>query len=490
MSFCFARIVSFRPKTIGIDSKKSQKMNSNRYDIQNVSNISPLASDDEYDGNDFMDYSQELLSTGTLNIDETLEINKHLTAIPGISSYFELQSGNSTFIDFSVDSKPIGLSFSLDKPLVSSEFVAISIFCIPNYSIEEDFISQIERKKVKRIDYLDFSFRLVYIGNINLSYNTDNQQFGSEQNIPIKTAIFNGEYCITLTNHYEKLKQGHYILYLSINESEGKYDAAISAIQIQSLKVTYQVLQEVEATAVIPGSSISSKIHPGEYVYYRLVLIEKSKAIRISVRPSKAKTINQSETLDNVLDVFVTNKFCGLYPVSKESAVWSTRCHLHPLLEILPGDVKLALNEDDVASNTFIIAVYADPETVLSEISYNILVEIVDSTPLTSYSLSDFQKLKNRHSKFCYQCNNVQIQPNQFSYFSIDFDPTERSEIVVMMNLLRSSANRLAPMYEAFHDIDELKQKLNIGSSFLQGVVCESVHLFEVLDKVSFLPVP
>jgi hypothetical protein len=470
------------------------------YDIQNVSNISPLASDDEFDGNDFLDYSHEMLSIGGTNADDTQDIKRYLAyGTQSVSNYVELQLSHSTFVDCATDSKPVGLTFSLDKELISSEFIAISIFCIPNCTTEEDFISRVEKKRVKGLDYLNLAFRLVYLGGNNLSYNTEHQNINSEAGIPINAAVYNGEYCLTLANRSERLKQGQYVLYLSVvnNENEVGY----SAVHIQTLRITYNISNEVDATSVVPGSPTQGKLAAGEVKYFRFVFIENSKAIRISLKAPKkdSNTLTKRSSIrsypssldtETNLDLFVTNKFCGLYPVTKETAVWSTRDN-NKVVEILPTEVKLANNQDDIASNTFIICVSGsnkenfDLETQL-EMSFELLVEITDYHPLIHNSLNDFKSIRNSSATSNqYYSNSNTMKCGEMMSFSLEFDPTERVQIAVVLNLLKSSLHRSPAVYETFRDIPELRQKKEIVDSLISGVSCESTHVLEMLSSLT-----
>jgi hypothetical protein len=606
---------------------------SSRYDLpaMNLSNISPLASDDELEnenedneGNDdsennddFFDssyYNHEMLSVAESARELPASNNENGLPLPlteTSNNYIELSTSNSTFIDCEVGSKPLNLSFTLDNTLDSSEFIAISIYCIPNCRIEDDFIANIEKKRILSYDFVNLSFRLIYFGNITDPNITMPHSSSSSSTavIPLKSSVFNGEYCLTLANRSEKLKKGVYLLNVTAIDNNVTVASTVGSggevfwlnkreydtkIHIQTLKINFSICKEVEATAIIANSPITGKIlrrkrrkrgvargvigaEGGEYLYYRFVMIEKGKTLRFKVNPCKKKekekeSVPSQQHLNNSnnkmvrfnnssstssssavqkvedeeidLSLFISNKYCGLFPVSKETAVWSSHHTVnHQILEILPNDIYLSSQSDDVASNTFIIGVYCnesssqveernghslmtieeenddsflfgedherekeDREEDFEEIPFEFMIEVLDDQPITAFSaipssssviaggsgIGVFSSVKNnmKSSPSNYHCHNIQLSFNQFQHFSVEIDPTESSlQTLVSVQLLKNNA-RIPPLYERYLNIQDFKkQKINSFSSshFIQGISSELPLLHDIIEKVFFV---
>lgn len=467
----------------------------NRYDPSNFSTISPLQSDDEFDGNDLLDYTEEVLSTGSYHTEEG-EISKAaLFSATSIPTYIDLQPSHSSYVDCEVGGKLIAVTFTLEKALHSNEFIGIRIECLPNCTFQTDFISHIEPKKMKGRDFLDLSLRLIYGGKLSSESTGFRNHRQSQPAIPIKVAVFNGEYCITVSNRTDRLQEGSYILWISAPAPEANREAEYSSIQIQTLKLNLKVVEEVDATAIVANSLINGIVGTGNQVFYRFVVSERNKVVRCSVRTISNK-LQRSHSADayalpaseGVVDLFVTNRFSGLSPVTRETAIWTTDYQINHAVEILPNDINLAQNIDEVGSDTFIIAVYANPEyNISTEVSFEMIIEVEDHKPIFHFPLFDVTSNKDVGGSVLQQSLECLSLPfNEYNFFSIEFDPTERESIAISLNILRPNVSRVPSLWEKHQNISQLRTEKNLANyNYLPGVCPEMTLFQDVVEKVS-----
>ncbi len=453
----------------------------NEDDHFNFSNLSPLQSDDEFDGNDLLDYTEEILSTGSYCTDEndSKRIQFSLTTIP---SYVELQSEHSTYVDCEIEGKIVAVTFNLEKDLGSNEFVAIKVECLPNCTFQNDFFSHVEQKRVKGRDFLDLSLRLVYMGPTGSQTGRLSDGF-AQHSIPIKVNAFNGEYCITVVNRTERLLKGSYILWISAVPLDVK-EAQFSTIQIQTLKINLRIEEEVDATSVMPNSRVSGTVLPGNTVFYRFMLGERNKLIRCSV--NHLDNIKNTDT-DEILDIFITNRFCGLFPVNRDTAIWTSDYQVNRIVEILPDDVNLSQDPDEGGSDAFIVAVSANPEYLHTEnqILYELSIEIEDYQPVIQINSNHMMDTPDNNGQQSIESHTLTL--NEYSYFSIEFDPTEQDSIAFSCNVLRPHVSRVPSLAEKYRNITDLRCQKMLSSEFLTGVSAEK-HLFQdIVRKVQFV---
>ena len=324
-------------------------------------------------------------------LNELEEATSKLQSIYSSTRNFPLSSENSLFVDVESGGRDIRADFELSTDLNDREVLTLKVFCLPSFVMEEDIVCNLSKLRTPGIDFLPLQFRLVYRGvdppedRDPCKIHTDDERHrragggtsstvtSDEENsvrIAIKPILFNGEYCITLTNSTHPLKLGYYSLYVNAAENidDPLYAQRDDDMQIQSIQISYHLYPMVTATAISANTLIQDRIaqHHG-MKFYRFVLTDPKKYVKFSLKPIVSSTGGvvgswntsmQREDQDFDLDMFITNQFDGLVPADKENYRWASfsatntscsslanaKCNKRTVsvIEVLPTDPNLS----------------------------------------------------------------------------------------------------------------------------------------------------
>ncbi len=206
----------------------------------------------------------------------------------------------------------------------NDDILALTITCIPNAVWKEDGLI-LEREKVQGVDFqlLEFSF-----------YNSDSD---SGFKLPVKAALYNAEYCITLSKAHG-LRGGQWLLRVQLSDQASK-DA------VQTVRVSYNIQTAVRAVPVEVDKPVCDEVYANEFKYYRFVLQDPSKVFSVSCRAlgDDDKSSREFGAASSDPDLYVSNRHEGLVGVSRESAqhVWRSTSAGSDRVDIFPDDMHL-----------------------------------------------------------------------------------------------------------------------------------------------------
>lgn len=272
----------------------------------------------------------------------------------------------------------VDFRFEVSHDLTAREVVAFTVFCVPNYAIDDEFVSAVQKKRVAGLDFLPLHFHIDYGGNAgssslvrsqnNSKNNTMNSMLSqsaasqlahsgasSKQNsstIFLKAMLFNGTYTFVLTTTHGSLRAGQYVLRISCVDDEVDDDAhdveaarstggspsrsfkekSSSFLFRQDVRVEFRVENVVKAGSISPGSGMLKKsVGYQDMVYYRVVLTDRSQMLTVQVISDEGD-----------VDLFISNRFDGMVAVTAETAVWSNYDLGISTIQICPGDIHLS----------------------------------------------------------------------------------------------------------------------------------------------------
>lgn len=496
---------------------------------------------------------------------------------PALSSReIDLSFKHSVFTYIDSCGELLKVNFKLSQDLLQDEFITFKISCLPSVVVEEDFKSCRKKKLIPGVDFLKLNFRLFYSINAHQPVNNDNNLFPPRSQssllIPIKVSLFNGEYCISVVNGQKNiLKAGNYSLLiqsqveapelddlssdddsfslssesntdffpkLSEEPNNEKNHETIGTNHSQELQIQVSINKEVSTTTIAPHCIVRGVVGFNEMKYYKFVLRDPSKLVTIRLKPINSSggsdeldfdeneflshDLNyQSEGLSSDVDLFISNQFDGMVPVTAENACWrDTSCGVKTI-HIVPGDINLrrsnetkeethstsfAASSNTILTETFIIGLLGNSDVN----NYELLVTIKDIPELislstkpvmknirashsilpsydlspkqdylgesiTSFLISPGAPVKSRGEKqFTFndtqnQSSKLKIILNKLYHYSIEINPSESGFVVFDLKLLKDhfSENNIWVNYS---DIVTFASKKSIDLTFGNGV--------------------
>lgn len=444
--------------------------------------------------------------------DQSFDVESFGGDFPRRESY-KLDAGHPTYATLEQGGKIAGLDFSIERNLKVQEVVVLSVYCVPHYVMDDDFMACAKKRRQRGNDFLGLQFELIMndsspdadenhsSGNsIGLSRGGgsrkgESPEHGKQPTFKLKSHLFNGTYTLVLSTSHGSLKAGDYTLLVSIQpEYDEQGNEKNSFLFHQDIRVMFDVIQEVKAKALAVNSSVEVSVGCKECVYYRVVLADKSQTISFS---AKAK--------EGDVDMFVTNQFDGLVPVTQENAIWQSNDPGHSYLQILPDDNNL-LDVDNSSGNgveTFLIGLFGQGDglntcvfsitaSAPKPISRFVLASEYEegeeaglyiqgnsrsgpsnsvSSSMLSQSVTDIAKGKSDSEPFV-------LPLNEYHYFSVQFNPVERGRVAVVMDLnsLATTGGHLK-LHERYMTMDTLVTEQNINTATGTAVYGGVEHL-------------
>lgn len=282
--------------------------------------------------------------------------------------------------------------------------------------------------------------------------------FEEKEIIVLKPVLFNGEYQMTLTAAHGLL-EGNYVLRV-LNESGSLRKLS------QMIRVRVKKVPSVRATALESGRVVSGTVGMNEFKYYRFVCTDLKKMVSIEVRPEKSP---QKGAIGDT-DVFITNRCDGLIQPSKENFVWASAEVGFSKVDIMPDDINLPNNKEN---RVFVIGVVGYQENNQFELK----VTAQPIIPITHLKLLKTENDK-KDKQFINPVLNMEIplQTDRNKYFSIEIDPSERNQIIVMLqdsSLLPGSRHEVLPISPEARRIQ--LQRLEVDDTVGRGVYCADI---------------
>lgn len=420
-------------------------------------------------------------------------------------NYFRLEKGHATYATIEQGGRGVCLQFTIEKDLSVRDVVAVSLYCVPNYIMDDDLIASAKRRRQRGLDFIGLDFDLTMNelsphGAHRTDESDENFSLGNSQAansrhsrksttpdrsrhgaIKMKTHLFNGTYTLVISTAHGALRAGEYNLCISIQpERDEDGNEKVSFLYHQDIRASYNIVPEVKATSLPTNSTTLVSVGCKEFAYYRVVLADRTQMISFRTESSKGD-----------VEIFITNQFDSLVPVDQQNAVWRSRDPGNSRIDILPDDLGLAEStEQDNSSSveTFLVGLFGSSDGV-NQCTFSILTSAPVSVTrfvLTSeydeedrdYQASRSNNTSNLDPKGRCESEPLVLPLHEYRYFSAVFNPVERAKIAVVMDLhsLSTSGGHLKLSYR-YRNVETLAHDENVDLTVGSAVYGEPESL-------------
>lgn len=434
---------------------------------------------------------------------------------------YRLEPGNPTYATLEQGGKIACLQITIEKDLKVQDVVALSVYCVPHYVMDDDFMACAKKRRVRGNDFLGLQFELtmndlspIFAQDFDENHSINNSlalsrgsrkgdspEHGKQPSIKLKSHLFNGTYTLVLSTSHGSLKAGEYALLVSIQpefDEDGREKH--SFLFHQDIRVMYDVVPEVKANAVAVNSSVEVSVGCKEYAYYRVVLANRSHTISLKVHSTEGD-----------VDLFVTNQFDGLVPVSQENAIWQNCDPIDSIIQILPDDIHLidVDRNDEKNVETFLVGLFGQAEGI-NRCTFSVaagpppdITRFVLSSEYEDEEAAVYQQggsknnqtgsgssllnqTANEAAKGRSDSEPFVLPLHEYRYFSVQFNPVERGRLAVVMdvNSLATSGNHLK-LHERYLSMDTLIIEQNIDMNMGNSVYGSVQHLRHYMEDAS-----
>ena len=309
-------------------------------------------------------------------------IYQQLSNIEDIASNFvarkpiTLSFKHSTYTEVEYDIHQ-DFEFSINT-LNSHELIALSIKCLPNFTVGEPVSLHNDKRLRPGFDHCALTF--------NLERKVVGRSIGEK--IPFRASLLNGEYSILLSSS-AKLTPGTYMLSVGLADigcySKEHSKAYADVHAIQAIRIKCLQTKTARTVPMEAGVPIIAKAALNEMVCYRFVTSDPRHMISITATP-----VNHAEnsSYSSDPDLYVTNRCNGQLAVTKENAVWSNTSLGTSCINILPDDINLP--EDTKEGRVFVIGVTS---STAEEAEFSLLVRACLPPPCTLFDFSGISRL-------------------------------------------------------------------------------------------------
>lgn len=225
--------------------------------------------------------------------------------------------------------------------LVQQEAICISIKCLPNFTVGEPLSFVSDKVLLPGVDHCALVFNLERRSGTKLA-----------ESIPFKASLINGEYSILLF-HSASMLPGTYILSVGLADvasyPKNAKQMFADVHAVQAIRVHCAKNRTVRSIPLEAGITVTGTATGSEMCYYRFVASDPNHMISITAAavPLNTGSGSGSGAALSDPDVYVTNRYGGQLPVSRENSVWSSVTQGSSRLEILPTDINLPTDVKD-----------------------------------------------------------------------------------------------------------------------------------------------
>lgn len=390
--------------------------------------------------------------------------NFNASALEG--SLCQAKAGQTYYL--SVEAGNAGTNVAFTVPAFSTDDVfVITIYCLPSFIVEEDFVACNEKQRSPGVDFSPLNFRL-FRSNDNAAF------LNSGAYLPVRPALFNGEYVITVTGA-SGFRAGSYVLMITTKEEDDLSDDDIlqshlhdSLQRYQGIRAQWDIYPAVSAMTVSANQSVRGTVTAQEVVYYRFVLTDPSKTVTLRLLPL---LLDDKQSDKGELEIFVTDKYEGLVAATRENCRWY--CQAAPyILTLLPTTTAAAISGEQPDIRRFVIGVSGG-----SDVNYFELGISVETLPEP--------RLIKGGGRRGSSVQTSTLQPALYNYFFVEADPNEDKILLVAVDT--GSLEKWRQHH--LHSLDEMVERFRIRLDETDGVyVSEDLTLFTPVS-VNYVPI-
>lgn len=202
--------------------------------------------------------------------------------------------GKDTYVDVGVRGTDSAVQvMTVDIPeLGNAQCLSCSMICLAPFGEEDDYlIDQGPRKDHPEHDQL----------SVTLSYQ------GNAENRSWTAGYFRSEYSLLIDGGVERVPAGSYLITVE-NHS----------MRLLSLRISIKVIDRVPATPISAGERLRGR-NGAEFSYFRFRNRDPTKLVTIRAIP-----VNDERGPIGDPDLYVSNRFGGMLPVTKDTFVWKS----------------------------------------------------------------------------------------------------------------------------------------------------------------------